>query len=538
MAVGSVLVLGASFAGCAGRQDMPYTEGQEDGGAGQELPAWERLRDEEPVTLDWYINYSWFAMPWGGNVTSDAITEETGVSVNFIAPMGNEAEKLNALIAADNLPDLITLGYWEPQLEEMVNSGMVCALNELADEYDAYFWEVTDPTVVNWYTQKDGNIYAYPNSAVTPQDLEENKNIGSNKTFLVRKDIYEAIGSPDMSTQEGFCAAVREAARQFPEVDGKPLIPIGSHVFDDYGCTSFDKYLMDFLAVDRERDGKLYDRYTDGEYLSWLKMFRQLGEEGYLANDIFVDTRTQMEEKLEEGRYFCMLYQYTDLLAEQKNLYAKNPDSIYMAVEGPRNKAGDDPTLAVNNVNGWTVTLISKKCKDCERAIAFLDYLLSEHGQKRIYLGVEGETYEMVDGRPVLYEEVSELLATDRIAYDRIYGADDTYWMQQNLVMQLQWEQEASPAVQQLKEWSRKYPCYDGAYDIYFPSGSKEAQQHSDIVHLWSNTLPALLLAPSEEEFDAIMEDFIRQRDALGYDALMEAATLKMIESKEKLGIE
>ena len=27
------------------------------------IPAWQRLSDE-PITLDWYINYSWFATPW------------------------------------------------------------------------------------------------------------------------------------------------------------------------------------------------------------------------------------------------------------------------------------------------------------------------------------------------------------------------------------------------------------------------------------------------------------------------------------------
>ena len=83
-------------------------------------------------------------------------------------------------------------------------------------------------------------------------------------------------------------------------------------------ATSFDKYLMNFLAIPWEKNQVYYDRYTDEEYLRWLKMFRELGEEGYLAGDIFVDTRTQMEEKIAQGRYFCMIYQYTDMLSQQK----------------------------------------------------------------------------------------------------------------------------------------------------------------------------------------------------------------------------
>ena len=501
------------------------------------IPAWQRYADE-PVTLDWYINYSWYATPWGGNLVSDTITEETGVSVNFITPMGNEDEKVNALIASEKLPDLITLGYWDPKIDTLIEKNMVYALNELADEYDVYFYEVTDEAALNWYTKEDGNIYAYPNSSISPQDLEDNDAIGSNQTFLVRKDIYEAIGSPDMSTPEGFANAVRKAAELYPEVDGGPLIPIGAHTFDSQGSVSFDKYLMNFLAVPWEKDGKMYDRYTDPEYLTWLKMFRELGEEGLLANDIFVDTRTQMEEKVANGRYFCMIYQYTDMLTQQRILLENNPESIYIAVEGPRNSKGDDPTLTTTSINGWTVTMISKNCKCPERAIAFMDYLMSEQGQMRIYLGVEGVTYDMVDGKPVLKEEVKELLASDRIAYDKLYGADDAYWMLQDNTMQAQWEQESIPAIQQLKDWSKKYPTYDGQYDISLPSESENAKADEQITRLWSVTLPQLLLASSEEEFDIILEAFVTQREALGYESVMEEKTELMIEAKKKLGIE
>lgn len=504
---------------------------------GENAPAWQRYADEE-VTLDWYVNYSWFATPWGENLVSRAITEETGVDINFITPIGNETEKLNSLIASDSLPDLITLGFWEPQIDEIIHKDMVYALNELADEYDTYFWEVTDETAVNWYTKEDGNIYAYPNSSVSPSDLDECEGIGSNQTFLVRKDIYEAIGSPDMSTTEGFYNAVKKAAELYPEVNGKPLIPIGAHVFDNEGNVSFDKYLMNFLAIPWEKDGMMYDRYTDEEYITWLKLFRQMGEEGLLANDIFVDTRTQMEEKLSEGRYFCMIYQYTDMLAQQKILYEKDPESIYIAVEGPRNSNGADPTLPTTNVRGWTVTMISKNCESPERAIAFMDYLMSEHGQMMIYLGVEGEMYDMVDGSPVIKEEVKELLNTNRALYDQKYGADDTYWMLQDNVMQKQWEQEKEPAEQQLLDWSCKYVVYNGQYDIFLSAESEYADESDKIRNLWSETLPQLLLASSEEEFDEIFEAFVEERDKLGFADVQREETRYMLETKEKLGLD
>lgn len=534
MGIGTVCLPGICLLGTGG------AGGQGEAGdipAGEDAPAWQRYAGEA-VTFDWYVNYSWFNTEWGGNVVSDKITEETGVNIRFITPNGNEGEKLDALIAADSLPDFITLGWWEPQVNEMIDEGLVYALNELADSYDAYFHEVSDVDAVSWYTQEDGNIYGYPNSCVTPKDIETCDNIGSNQTFLVRKDIYEAIGSPDMTTPEGFRAAVEKANEMFPTVDGEPLIPVGAHVFNDQGNVSFDMYLMNFLAVPFEEGGRIYDRYTDEDYVTWLKMFRELGEKGLLADDIFIDQRTQMEEKLVKGRYFCMIYQYSDMLSQQKTLYQKHPERIYMAVDGPKNAAGDDHTLTTSGINGWTVTLISKNCEHPERAIAFMDYMLSEQGQLRISLGVEGETFDYVDGRPVLREEVKTLLNTDRAAYDRIYGGDDAYWMLQDNIMQLKWQQPPEEPVRQIMEWSYPYVVYNGQYDAFLPNGSREAYEDEKIELLWSGTLPRLLLAESEEEFDRIFADFLQQREANGFEEVQAAKTELMRQAKEKMGIE
>ena len=81
-----------------------------------------------------------------------------------------------------------------------------------------------------------------------------------------------------------------------------------------------------------------------------------------------------MSEKILNGQYFCMIYQYTDMADQEKVLYKENPDSIYIAVDGPKNLNGDDYTLPGTSVNGWTVTLISKNCKNPDKAIKLLSY--------------------------------------------------------------------------------------------------------------------------------------------------------------------
>ena len=492
----------------------------------------------DTVELEWYVNYSWYNTPWGGNAVSDAITERTGVDITFISPGGSETETLDALIAGNNLPDLVTLGWWETQLSTMIGQELVYPLTQLADEYDPYFWEVADEARLNWYTSSDGNVYCYPNSSYSPGDYGGEIPIGSNQTFLVRKDIYEAIGSPDMTTPEGFADAVRAAKEAFPEVGGQPLIPIGAHEFTERGCDSFDKFLMNFLAIPYEKDGKFYDRYTDPEYKRWLAMFRRLGEEGLLSSDIFIDKRVQMEEKMAQGRYFCMIYQRTDVADVQRLRYSQDPDSVYIAVDGPRNAAGDAYTLPGSGINGWTVTMISKNCQHPDRAIQLMSFMMSEEGQKLLSLGIEGEHYTMENGRAVLTGETARLLSEDNAAYLAQVGANDAYWMLQDNLMQSQWMPQDDPVLRQMEEWTYPYTVYTGQYDVSFTPGSEADAADKKITALHGEMLPRLLLASSEEEFEFLWDLYVYLRETNGLDLVLEESTKQMYESKAKLGID
>lgn len=512
------------------------TDTQESASA-ETVPGWQQHADEQ-VTLTWYINYSWFTTPWGENLISKTITEETGCNIEFVVPAGTESEKLNSLIASDSLPDLVTLYWGEPQVNQMIEDGMVYALDELATQYDPYWFEVADEGRVNWYTKDDGHIYGYPNSSFSPSDYDKYDNISSNQTFLVRKDIYEAIGSPDMTTPEGFIAAVKKAKEQFPEVNGQPLIPVGAHEFGAIGNNSFDAYLCNFLAIPYEKDGQYYDRFTDPELVRWLKAFRQLGAEGYLADDIFIDKRAQMEEKIAQGRYFCMLYQRTDLADQEKILYANDPNTVYIAVDGPKNSNGDDYRLPGTGINGWTVTMISKNCENPDRAIQLCSYLMSEHGQLMTWLGVEGVTWDYVDGKPTMKKEVRELLNSDRAEYDKQYGSDSAYWMFQDNAMALKWAEAPQEPLGQMEKWTYPYVISTSQYDVSLEADSEEADIKTMADNEWGVVLPKLLLAGSDEEFDTIWNAFIEKRKELGYDKVLAKETELMNQAKEKLGIQ
>lgn len=502
-------------------------------------PGWQN--DTSPITFDWYINFAWYTgTDWGKDLTSQYVTKKTGVNLNFVVPAGNEAEKMNTMIASGKLPDFVTIAWSDDAVKKMIEGKLVLPLNELAEKYDPYFISnVADPAKLSWYTQEDGNVYGYPNASSSPADFEKyGKNYTSNQTFVVRKDMYEAIGSPDMRTPEGFLAALKAAKEKFPEVNGQPMIPIGLHEFTDNGNYSLEGYLQNFLAIPQEKDGKLYDRQTDPEYIKWLKVFRQANQDGLLAKDVFIDKRAQMEEKIAQGRYFAMMYQRSDFSNPQNVLFSKDPNSVYIAVDGPSNAAMDQATLSGPVISGWTLTLISKDVKDKARAISFLEYLTSEEGQRDLYMGEEGVTYDMQGDKPVFKPEVLELLNKDRAAFDTKYGASHKYWMMMDTNVTDQWAPEAVAPFKQMADWTRGKTISASQFDQINPTGnSKEGIANTKLGQLWGKTLPKLLMAPSDAEFDQLWSDYQAKRESTGLAEVQAYQQSEYEKNLQKLGI-
>lgn len=476
--------------------------------------------------LDWYVNFSWFNAGWGGNHVTDTITETTGVTVDFSTPTGAGSDTLDAMIRQGDLPDLITLGWWEPQISTLIDGGYVYSLDELAETYDPDFYTVAGADQLDWYRQPDGYVYGYPSFSAGVEEAQQ----AANMVFVVRKDLYEALGSPDMTTPEGFADTLRRAAAQYPEVDGKPLIPFGVGEFNEYGNASLTDCLPDFLAIPPQKDGQAYDAVTDPDYQSWLKTLRELVADGTLTSDFLFDKRQQTAEKLLDGQYFCLLYQWTDVETQLKELYATHPERMYIAVDGPRNAAGDPHTLSGVGMNGWTLTFISRSCEDPAAAIKLMHYLLSEEGQNLVRYGKEGEDYQFRDGQAVLTDAAAKLFEEDYSAYVQQIGANNTYWMLQSGTNSIE-----TGELQQIRDWVTPYTVNISAYEIAFEPGSRAAEIDEQEKLLWGQTLPQLLLAPDEAAYDEVLQNYLNQREALGWAVLQQEQTRLMQRNAQKL---
>ncbi|MEK4061580.1 MULTISPECIES: extracellular solute-binding protein [Paenibacillus] len=496
-------------------------------------PAWKL--DTSPIDLTWFVGANWYAHSWGESLTSKYITEKTGVNVKLEVPSGEANEHITLMMTSGQLPDLISMGSWETAVKKLWEGDHVYALNELADQYDPYFYKVAGDGTLKWYRQENGNTYGIPNDSYSPNLMHETGMTAANQTFLVRKDLYEEMGSPDLSTPEGFLNALQLFKDKYSKYKGQPMSPFFAQGNVPYGMT---EYLHNLLAIPHEKDGKVYDRVTDPEYIAWLKTFRTAYERGLINVDFLVDSDTQVEEKTNNARYFMMIREWSGMTAVNPMLAAgTNPDSYYIAVDGPQNSSGDSAKLFPGNMDGWMVTMISKSTKNPERAIRFLTYLSSEEGQHDLFLGKEGETWETVDGKPQLKADMLNLIESDIETLEKQYGVLDTYWMMRNPVIVNQWRPEKAPVIKQMEDFANAQADIDsGIYKGLDPLGDSEvAVAWSRISQNWEEVLPELITAKDEAAFDKIFASFLERRDSYGFQQVMEFRQTELDVRKAKM---
>lgn len=489
--------------------------------------------EEEKVSLSWYINFSWFDKSWGEDKISQYITQQTGIDVEYIIPTGDESQFLNNILNGNISADIITFESWNPVYTDFLAQDYFLPLDLLAQEYQSNFLNYTNRDTMLWYSHEN-HLYVYPNSSY-PLGTKQSY---SNQTFLVRKDIYEGIGSPDMSTPEGFLKALEDAKNYCTLVNEMPLIPIGLQEFTSSGNSSLEGYLQNFLAIPYEENNQVVDRLLHPDSILWLNVFHQAYQRGLLLQDVFTDKRVQMEEKIANGQYFAMLYQWSDCSEQLLSLYENNPESSYIAIDGPKNTQGENHTLAGSSVQGWTITGISAKSAYEEEALELLTFLMSDQGQRLIFLGIEDVHYTMEEGEVTLTEDASLFLEEHPEDYSKVYGGTDILWPMMNPVYAEEqgYIVETHPYFQEIQQWSQGFTENFSLYTnpevtidspVYYIS-----QEYQE---LKGEFILDLILAENESEFQEILSSFVATCEEEKYQELLAYRQTQLELNKKKL---
>lgn len=354
------------------------------------------LAEDEPVKITWFVDVPSFVFNsegWGLDRMTAEFQEKFGIEIEFIVAADDSGSQLATLISSDSVPDVITLnGLWDATdtelIRQMAESGYLYAYDDLIAQYlpeEEHAGFRSD--VMAWYALKDQKTYAYPNYAYSTDDLTEGKGLVPNRCIVVRADLYEQLGRPDMSSPEAFLDACERAVNEIGTYNGLPVI--GMQLYEN-GNEAYEIVSQYFAVPWEDEGGHAYNPWANGANKETYAFLNEAYRRGLILESNYSDTRDQVREKIANGRVFALIAAPQDFADQFKLLYDQDPEAYYIPVE-LRNSKKEDPVLT--DISGWGYlqTCISAACKAPDRLIQFISYLVGAEGAVHLNKGWEGE---------------------------------------------------------------------------------------------------------------------------------------------------
>ena len=255
--------------------------------------------------------------------------------------------------------------------------------------------------------QKDGNIYFIGTLRASVDNLYPGAG------YYLTRDVLESQGWPTIKTLSQYKQAIRDFVKKNPETNGVANIGFsltteGSRISSlQYGAP---RYLAgspnDGVTVIDENTFEAKVVLTQDFNLEYLQFMNEFWKEGLLDKEIFMQTTEQYNAKISAGRlvgFYDQRWSINNALVavEKPQMYNKVPLALPIVFDNVAKERYQGP-LSFATANGIA---ISKKAKDPDGIMQFLDWMTSEDATKLYYWGIENEDYIVKDGKLAMTAE-------------------------------------------------------------------------------------------------------------------------------------
>lgn len=357
-----------------------------------------------------------------------AIQENTGIDVVWEHPAsGQSQEQFNLIVASTDLPDIMYYSWgtsYPGGPDAAIADGKIYALNDYIEQYapnlSAYL--EAHPDMAKAITTDEGNIYCFPGIYTsTSEDSDVWQTAIDREPFyepfiglIIRKDWLDELGLEVPVTLDDWYTVLKA----FKEEKGckYPLSYVNM-----FGCmaqsfaSAFDvtipiSAMGGTTGFGIREDGSIQYGPAEEGYRGYLEFMNKLYSEGLLDPDFMVQDRTTLQTKVvngEVGAWVEMMPAGLGTLRTQ--VLADDPDSTFypIGVANPVREEGQQLYYFQANypyVNAGAA--ITTSCEDVQTAVELLDYCWSEEGEMLLNWGIEGVSYEMVDGWPQFTDQI------------------------------------------------------------------------------------------------------------------------------------
>lgn len=386
---------------------------------------------EEPVTLEIFYPVRSGSHPSKSDEKSvfwRRLEENLGYSFEWVEPYQSAAsEQFNLVVAAGDLPHIFFesliaregsayTGGYDVAVEEDVYLDLTPYLEEYAPHYN---YLLQDPGIYNDIVTEQGRIVPFATINKEPAK--------TGMGPVVNKEYWEATGL-DLPTSidelHELALAMQANGVEKPLAVSEEGDIVEGIVSQAMGASFVGQPIIDNAT------GELILDVTTDETRSYIELFREWYDEGLLDKDFTsitemdftafnngtIGTSSGMGFMIDDYYAFYGVYQqalpviHGDGLGEKEVLLKEWPESLVSAMPG---------------------ISLTTRCEDddvVEAAMRLCDFFYSDYGYLVSNYGwIEGETYDMVDGKPIPNEFFNDRDMDINVAYKSMYTSDGDF---------------------------------------------------------------------------------------------------------------
>lgn len=333
-----------------------------------------------------------FETPFG-----KAWQEATGVTVEAVQLSGDDA--MNLYFAGGELADIIlynNFNNYSGGATKAIKDGIIEPLNDYLEympdmvealHRDESFWKQS--------TLDDGTVIGAP-------FVREDVKLRTSAGLIVRQDWLDELNMEVPQTPD----EVYEVLKAFKEQKGAeaPFTLTCSWWLKQIGLnhglltSPFGLVKTNFYQV----DGVAHYGFYEQEYKDVLAWLNKLYTEGLLDQNFQTVDQATQNANIMNGVSGMTIGSTGGNLGSYLNTMAESDPDYNLTGMSPLVANRGDVAMSThfdNPITGY-FSVITPQCKDKELAAKFLNYAYTEEGEMLCNFGIEGVSYEMVDGYP------------------------------------------------------------------------------------------------------------------------------------------
>ena len=304
------------------------------------------------------------------------------------------------MASANDLPDFANLSQLDNTTAlNLASQGTLLSINEILEHGDGTakaFLEEEVPFVIGTCTAADGNMYWLPN---VTQRTTYGGDLGSTcMVIMIRQDWLDLVGMEAPTTAEEFVTVMK--AFQEQDVNGSgvadEILAMDPSGFAN-GIAQWFGLGTALTSVNVTNQEVVSPWYQDGikEYFTYMN---RLVNEGIMDPSLIGTTTSDLQDQKMAENKVGATYSYAMQAWLEPSVNADTevyfqPIAALQAVDGITPSIGIEPPEFVTG--RWGAT---KACTNLEAAAALIDVVYCADAETLYNWGIEGQTYEVVDG--------------------------------------------------------------------------------------------------------------------------------------------